>query len=88
MKHPTTGRRATSALPPLQPSLDRVIPARPTVQPDLHVERVLFESYMTMKAQRDSWRDQALHYKKLMKQWKAKGLAKKISYSLKPKESR
>jgi hypothetical protein len=82
-KHPS-GRRNTSVLPALTPALDRSLPPATTVVSDLRTEEILFNLYRSMKAQRDSWKAQAQHYRRMLQEWKAKGFAKKLSYKLKP----
>ncbi len=84
-------RRSTSTLAPLQPSLDRSIPApsgrspeHPTVVPDIRAEEVLFRLYLDQKAKADYWRDKARLAEKKFAAFRAGRLAHGISKNLKP----
>jgi hypothetical protein len=59
-------------------------PPAPIIRPDLHVESYLFAAYLAEKQRADNLQKRVIDMERRFKQWKAKGLAKKLSYGMKP----
>ena len=76
--------RPSGRIPPLTPSLDRVLPSKPSIVPDLRAEERLFSLYLDMKSQRDFWRDKARLTEKKFAAFRANRLAAGVGRAMKP----
>ena len=78
-----TGRRSTSVLPPIQPSLDYERTAKQT-PPDIRVEEKLFTMFLDMRAERDYWKERYRQTETKFSRFRANRLATAVGRNMKP----